>query len=397
MGCHGSACCLGGPTGRVPSHPHFHSVADGISLAGKRLLAALSVLTLIHILSIAAPAQITVTSLGQGNKGVKRTTSVKCIRYATTTEVSEVAVGMSLEINDQLYTTLENVNVQIKCGAKSTFNFFGPFRFLITLSDNTHCAINLLSGRGDVVGDQPTQITSGETILGSKRTRYGMRVVAGEAGGPETGPLGRQRTQELFVYEGEVEVKSPQFQGTLSTGKKITIDRTPREIKDIELKEISTTARLYASIDVNKADIAANGELSNQQREEIYDRFVSLHERVLTDARAFNYRLALSSEQLRFSTTPEERLKYVFITEPLYHLNRAEEIAIPGDSQQQAVVALLKGIAYNRVFKQEEAVDHFQKAAKFDPNILNGKWFNLVQIDESSLRMLKAAVNSTRP
>ena len=319
------------------------------------------------LLAPAASAQVKVTAISVGGKGVQRTASVKYVRYGMPSkppvELPEVAVGLSLSPGDQLYSVADGVVVEVVCGKAARMPLSNSFRIVVLPPPGPEhcCRILLLSGTAYSQGTEPTTITSGEIILGSKHTQYGIQV-SRDAGG--------RLDRTVFVYEGEVEVLSPQFRGSLTTGKQVAIDSAEPNVVEISREEIAATATIYAQVEVAKADLASGGQLTN--RDSLFARLKELNEKVLADPKNLDYRTELARTQSSIQLTNEAR----------YHFDMALALA-PADNY----VAFLREI--NAAGGKDASVSYAARQGEFISVSRKESVLDAVVVDPEILRALK--------
>ena len=103
-------------------------------------------------------------------------------------------LGEALDPGDEIASTDPNAVVALTCPKSSSVNLHGRFRSVILPpGSGQDCALSLLAGNADVQTSQPTELSAGTTLMGSKRTTYAMRVSS-------------DATVACVVFEGEVQV-----------------------------------------------------------------------------------------------------------------------------------------------------------------------------------------------
>jgi hypothetical protein len=113
-------------------------------------------------------------------------------------ERRRLVLRQALDIGDELTGLSEDSLVGLTCPGGSDVKLQGRFRTVIMPPvSGQDCALNLLAGSANVLTNQPTQLTSGETVMGSKQTVYSMRVMREQ----------EQPRFECVVFEGEAEVQ----------------------------------------------------------------------------------------------------------------------------------------------------------------------------------------------
>src|SRR5262245_55277694 len=140
----------------------------------------------------------------------------------------------------------ENALVALTCPGGSDVKLHGRFRTVIMPgAPGQDCALSLLAGSADMLTDQPTQVTSGETLMGSLRTVYSMRVTrAREA--PQV---------ECFVFDGEAEVQYRQAGSKLllpTSGKaSIRAGQVARDV--VSPRDVQAASIMYSRADLARA------------------------------------------------------------------------------------------------------------------------------------------------
>ena len=125
-------------------------------------------------------------------------------------------------------------------------NLHGRFRTIIMPpAQGQDCALNLLAGGADVQTNNPTQVSAGTTLMGSKRTTYAMRISS-------------DATVACMVFEGEVQIQNlatgaaPRSLGPLASAswKGGALQQFGAPIPQADL---ATTARVYARAETARA------------------------------------------------------------------------------------------------------------------------------------------------
>jgi hypothetical protein len=235
-----------------------------------------------------AAAQVKVTTLAQRGTPLKESNAVRLSRFADLTETKTLKVGDVLSEGDRLTALASDLFVELTCPKGTLMRFTGSFQVEINPPGEADCALNDLSGDLDVVTDQPTKVDAGGKTLGTSGTRYAVsRESRTEA-----------PSEQVLVFEGKVEVKTPTGSTLISTGQTVTFTRlmTKLEPRPVTENEIQRRAGLYAQFDVVKAR-ASGVEVTDTQAAETEVKLTKLHAAVLRNPAAAQPRLALAREQ----------------------------------------------------------------------------------------------------
>jgi hypothetical protein len=289
-----------------------------------------------------------------------------------------LAVGQALEIGDELLSGSADTLVTVTCAGGSELKLQGIFRTVIMPAEpGQDCAFNLLAGSADIMTDEPTELASGETLMGSKRTLYGMRVSRSDEGSKV----------ECVVFEGEAEVRNVKLGRTTEIG---TSSRAAwrngvlaEPVGRVSDKDVESATRLYARADVARA--RAKGVSIDQP--ERFER--ALQERYLA---VFNrpQDAAARIELARLQTTAQ-------IARPaLYHLARAEKLE-PSQPEQRVAIATTKVRAYEQLGRTKEAEAETAKLRKIDPSKLRSMDERLAAGERSRERDTGTAPAPTQP
>lgn len=254
-------------------------------------------------------------------------------------------LGRALEPGDELASADPNAVVAITCPRGSSVLLNGRFRSLILPGvDGQDCALSLLAGSADVQSSQPTSVSAGTTLMGSKRTTYRMQVSS-------------NATVACLVFEGEVEVRNlgtgvvrPLTTLTQASWRSGALQHygTP-----IESAELSATARVYARGDLARARalgyVAASAATARREMEQ-------RHAAVLTSPRDQSARIALAAAQAQMRLARPA----------LYQLDLAETLG-PTPPTDAAVVAATRWVAYKQIGRESEAAREAEKLRTLDP------------------------------
>ena len=261
-------------------------------------------------------------------------------------ERQRLVVRQALEIGDELVSANENAVVGLTCPGGSDVKLHGRFRTVIMPgAPGQDCVLNLLAGSADVLTDQRTELTSGETLMGSQRTLYSMRVTR-DREAPQV---------ECLVFEGEAEVQYRQAVPKLSLGasRKASI-RAGQVARDV----VSPRDVQAASVVYSRADLARARALG--VRIENPDAF--------KEALRSGYAAVLATP-----TDPAPRIALAELQtsarisrQALYHLDKAEKLE-PARIDQKAAIAATKMTLYKRIGREQDAAVEAEKLRKLDP------------------------------
>ncbi len=324
--------------------------------------------------------QVTVTALEQNGQALSSSSEVHRLRFDNLKEESSVSIGTTLEYGDELLGS-GAVLLAINCGG-SPLKFAGRFRVLITApAPGQSCAVNLRDGSADVLSDQPTEVQSGETTLGSKGTVYGVRVRRGRDG---------QTAAQCLVFEGAVAMTQPRRRPfVLQEGNKMAlgVQDSPQQLNQ---SDIVQTADLYARLNLSRAVVA--GAASGISGEPL-TALRSTYEKTFQYPAHAEARVELATLQHEFRADQEAD----------YNLKRAEVIAVQrNDTKLQARIALSRAVVLQSQGITGPASQELQKAKTLDPGIFNRQDLQIYRIDEKQLRTIQpdimiAPVRTIRP
>ena len=161
-------------------------------------------------------------------------------------ERQPLRLRQALDPGDEIASTDQNAVVALTCPKSSSVNLHGRFRTVIMPpAQGQDCALNLLAGGADVQTNNPTQVSAGTTLMGSKRTTYAMRISS-------------DATVACMVFEGEVQIQNlatgaaPRSLGPLASAswKRGALQQFGTPIPQADL---ATTARVYARAETARA------------------------------------------------------------------------------------------------------------------------------------------------
>lgn len=230
--------------------------------------------TLVLALAAAVPAaaQVTVTTLAEGETPVDSTAKVRVSRFADLSEADLLRVGDVLGDGDLLSALDPSVLLELTCPRGSLLHFGNGFRVLIQGSETADCAAAFLAGDLDVLTDHDTEVSLGGRTVGTLGTRYAVKLSA----------RGPGASRWIWVFEGKVGVAGGGPSMTVDQGKMAEIrGRRPSVEQPISESEVQTWAGRYAAFDLVKAK-AAGVELSPQQAAATRDKLAGLYVNVLS-------------------------------------------------------------------------------------------------------------------
>ena len=312
-----------------------------------RLVTRLNLLTVVLLLPVAAQAAEQCSS-----DCTHKTKACVCAidgRSVTVTAIGGVdrqplRLAQALDPGDEIASTDPNAIVALTCPGSSSVNLHGRFRSVILPpAAGQDCAVSLLAGNADVQTDKPTQVGAGTTLMGSKRTTYGMRVST-------------DATVACVVFEGEVEVQNLATGGVRPLGTQMAASWKGGVLQQygvpISPTDLSSTARLYARAETARAralDVpVANPAVLQRDLE-------ARHLAVLSEPQNLTARIDLAALQAR-----------VRLTAPaLYQLGVAERHATQPD--HAASIAATRWVVYKQDRREEEATREAEKLRTIDP------------------------------
>lgn len=267
------------------------------------------------MLAMPAAAQITVTTLAEGDDPVEKTERIRVSRFLDLTEVDLLAVGDVLSEFDQITALSEDVRIELTCSDGSVLEFGEGFRVMVQAAEGEDdCAVIVtLAGLGDVLTGERTETNLGGTALITTGTRYAFRLRRD----------GEQPRQEVLVFDGEVEVRKPVGATAEITRERIPAGRVVElsqgtgriATRAIRSGEIEWWAKRYASFDVVKAR-AAGAEIDPWEAAALRNKLTDLHAAVLSEPKKFELRAELAATQ---SSVRVHR-------EALYHTDKIQRI-----------------------------------------------------------------------
>jgi hypothetical protein len=252
--------------------------------------------------------------------------------------------GQALDPGDEIASTDPNAVVALTCPKSSSVNLHGRFRSVILPpASGQDCAISLLAGNADVQTDNPTELSAGTTLMGSKRTTYAMRVSS-------------DATVACMVFEGDVEVHNlatgavrPLSTLMSASWKGGALQQYGAPIPDADL---STAARVYARAEtarVRARNVPGINPVALQR--ELEARYTAVL-RAPRDARA---RVELATVQTR-----------VRLSSPALHqLAVAERLGSTGPDA--AAIAATRWVIYKQDRREQDAAREAEKLRTLDP------------------------------
>jgi hypothetical protein len=266
---------------------------------------------------------------------------------------------------DEIAGLDENGIVALTCPGSSDVKLHGRFRAVIMPpAQGQDCALNLLAGNVDVLTSTPTQVSSGETLMGSKRTMYSMRVA------PDA-------SVECAVFEGEVAVQN------LKTGAVRALDGGLKASwKSGQLVQYGVR---LAPTDLTQATrVYARGDMARARALGV----------TMEDPDSFQR--ALQSRYAAVLTKPNDPAALIDLaalqtvariaTPALHHLERAERLN-PQAADQRAALAATKWVAYRQGGREKEAAAEAEKLRTLDPARLTA----IQKVDLNVRRLPRAA------
>ena len=274
------------------------------------------------MLAIPAAAQVTVTTLAEGDDPVQETQQVRLSRFLDLTEIDHLAVGDQLSEFDQITSLSDQVRIELTCANGSVLEFGEGFRVMIGSTEEGDCAaIVTVAGQGDVLTEERTETNIGGTALITEGTRFAFRLRRD----------GQALRQEVLVFDGEVVVRKRGAAGTWSGGHRVGAGRVvdlarekagKPQTRRVQASEIQWWAKRYASFDVVKAR-EAGVSLDARQAAELQTKLTKQHEAVLENPEKVEARAELAATQR------DNRVN----REALYHTEKVQKID-PGALQR---------------------------------------------------------------
>jgi hypothetical protein len=306
----------------------------------------------LNLLALAALVPVAAQAAGQCNADCTHETKA-CVcaidgRGVTVTAIGGVdrqalRVGLALDPGDEIASTDQRAVVALTCPRSSSVTLHGRFRSVILPAAGQDCAISLLAGSADVQTDSPTQLSAGTTLMGSKRTTYGMRVTA-------------DATVACVVFEGEVEVHNLATGAVRPLGALLAASWKAGVLQQygtpVTEAELAGTARLYARSETARAR-ARDATISAADLQRELER---RHLAVLEAPQNAAVRLDLAALQAK-----------VRLSAPaLYQLTVAERLA-PAGSEHAAAIAATRWVVYKQDRRETDASREAEKLRTLDP------------------------------
>ena len=260
-------------------------------------------------------------------------------------ERQPLQLRQALDPGDEIASTDRNAVVALTCPRSSSVNLHGRFRTIIMPpAQGQDCALNLLAGGAEVQTTNPTQVSAGTTLMGSKRTTYAMRISS-------------DATVACMVFEGEVQIQNlatgapPRSLGPLASAswKRGALQQFGVPIPQAD---VATTARVYARAETARAR-SLGVPLSDPaawQRE-----LEARHAAVLARPQDPLPRIELAGVQTRARLTAQA----------LYQADLAEKLN-PSPAEQAAIAAT-RWVVYRQSGRVQEAAGEAERLRTLDP------------------------------
>ena len=253
-------------------------------------------------------------------------------------------LAQALDPGDEIASTDPNAVVALTCPGSSSVNLHGRFRSVVLPpATGQDCAVSLLAGSADVQATSPTQVSAGTTLMGSKRTTYGMRV------SPDS-------TVACVVFEGEVDVHNLVTGAVRPLGAQMSASWKGGALQQfgapIGPADLAATARLYARAETARAralDVPVSNAAVLQRDLE------ARHLAVLSAPHDAAARIDLAAVQAR------ARLSIP----ALYQLGVADRQATQPD--QAAAIAATRWVIYKQDRRDEDAAREAERLRTIDP------------------------------
>ncbi|MEM9554363.1 MAG: CsgG/HfaB family protein [Acidobacteriota bacterium] len=130
--------------------------------------------------------------------GVGETTDRLQVLRAGAFEAEDAAPSMTLAVGDSLLVPdldERGIQARVACSDETEVRLDEAFEVVVLPPGGSlDCNLLVLRGAVDLQTDAPTRLQSGETVMGSRATQYGVRLI----------PTRRGQVQEVLVFEGEI-------------------------------------------------------------------------------------------------------------------------------------------------------------------------------------------------
>jgi hypothetical protein len=265
----------------------------------------------------------------------------------------------AVQVGDLVESNETGAAMELTCPKGSSVKLAGAFRaVLLPPADGQDCVFSLLSGVVNVVGDQPTEVRSGLVVMGSKRTNYGLATFR-RSGQPDA---------EAWVYEGEALCQASPGGRTLNVGpgEKMLLGEGRWFRATVTSRDIEMGAVLFARLDVARArtatvDTTRTHTALSPPIENVEAAYVALkntYSAVLRKPADPEPRMELAVQQINLKLP----------SAALYNMSKVEEQAL--EKRQRAMVAVIRGFAYQELGEKERAQQLFLQARQIDPEVL---------------------------
>jgi hypothetical protein len=320
----------------------------------KRICLAFGLILYLTSVPFAQSRSIVVSALGNG---LKETSEIRAFRFASLEETKPVRLGDKYDVGDELSGT-GSVGIELKCPEGSLVKFSQRFRAVIVAPQASRdCAINLLAGKADITTNRPTSIESGEITAGSRGTVYSLRA----------GREAQGTSVVCAVFDGEVDIVTRSSgRSLLPIGSKRVWSAGGPALQKINADDIKETAMLYAQLDISKGR-AAGARLSPSTSTELENAYL----RVLQAPADPEARIELAANQAVLG----------ILSETVYQLDRAAELAPATDKPQLARIAAVRSLAHAEAGDQRQAAEEAANARRLDPDVVNSKLLQKYRID----------------
>ncbi|UCG58130.1 MAG: hypothetical protein JSU70_01225 [Phycisphaerales bacterium] len=334
----------------------------------KNVMSFVSGLVVIALLAPPLAGQVTISAMADDLTSVTDSADVTVIRLGDFEE-EPAKVGTVLNVGDEVRCISGKTSVELTCSNEASMSLSEPFRVVVLprMSPHGPCWINLLKGDVQVVTEHPTNVTSGETTLGSERTRYGMRIARRD----------QELQTEISVYEGRVSVHRLGRGSSLEAGRKMVLRRVEQTIVALKAADFKHAAAVYAKIDTVRSRVASE---AREARDKAYKELEAWYVHVLQKPLDRTGHRNLAVAQLNLQVPARA----------LYSLNRA--ISPDSKPREAAVVDLLKGVAFEQLGAVTSAERFYERAAEKDPSAVKEATLKVLNIGPQLVRSLPGVI-----
>jgi hypothetical protein len=241
------------------------------------------------------PGDLTLVRITVDDLEVASAEAIQVLRFGEFT-ASPAAPAQALHVGDEVLCPDARVAVRLTgIDGEPQVSMRGPFRVALAPRPDGSGAplINLLGGEVHVTSIEETSVRAGEVLIGSRGTTYGVKVER----------TGETPTVETFVFEGGVDVRTPD--GTVP----VVADAQARMLRYagagrpavsvVPAAAVEATARLYGVLDYDEQKSKARGVDGKQAVAEL----TAAYAQSLANPQGGSMQLDLATQKARLGST----------------------------------------------------------------------------------------------